>query len=122
MTMQYTFPGLPADPDNPARREIDRMAPADAYAAGFGDRRNGAPRRSDRDLDYDLGWRDAAPGGHGWRDAAATQPLCADCGQPFRHDPSGCAGHGCQEPVTDHDRKVQMGFLSACAAADCRHS
>ena len=66
--IQNAFPGLPVDPDNPARREIDRMAPADAYAAGFGDRRNGAPRRSDRDLDYDLGWRDAAPGGHGWRD------------------------------------------------------
>ena len=69
--MQYTFPGLPADPDSPAEREIARMTPADAYAAGFGDRRNGAPRRSSgpaRDLDYDLGWRDAAPGGHGWRD------------------------------------------------------
>ena len=55
-------------------------------------------------------------------DCAAARPLCADCGQPFRHDPSGCAGHGCQEPVTDHDRKVEMGFLSTCAAADCRHS
>ena len=122
---RHQFPGLPTDPDNPIARAIAKMEPAAAYEAGFSDRKAGAPSRSDgpfRDLDYDLGWRDAAPGGHGHRDATPTVPLCADCGQPFRQEPSGCAGHGCQQPVPDHDRKVRLGFLADCAAAACAHA
>lgn len=44
---------------------------------------------------------------------------CADCGQSWR--PGGCAGHGCQWPVSGHDRKVKLGFLCACAAIECPH-
>ena len=64
------FPGLPADTAAKARArwEIAGMTPEKAYAAGFIDRRDGAARRCYLDNDYDLGWRDAAPGGHGWRD------------------------------------------------------
>ena len=64
------FPGLPADTaaKTRARWEIAGMTPEKAYAAGFSDRRNGAARRCYLDDDYDLGWRDAAPGGNGWRD------------------------------------------------------
>ena len=129
---RYAFPGLPTDPDNPIALSICVMNADDAYEAGFSDRTNGLPRRATRNnagiagVDYDLGWRDAAPGGHGHRDGAAEKtaptPLCADCGQPFRQEPSGCAGHGCQQPVPDHDRKVALGFLSACAAASCSHA
>ena len=73
------FPGLPADTAAKARArwEIAGMTPAKAYDAGFNDRRNGAARRCYLDNDYDLGWRDAAPGGNGYRPDA---PRCPDCG------------------------------------------
>ena len=51
---------------------IATLSAEDAYAAGYHDRQAAVPRRSHANdsiagVDYDLGWRDAAPGGHGWR-------------------------------------------------------
>ena len=64
--MAETYP----NPDAP----IAGMSAEDAYAAGYTDRKAGNRRRATAynagiaGVDYDLGWRDAAPGGNGWRD------------------------------------------------------